>query len=76
MQIPEVAIIAKTQGQDFKIYGSNIKVLSLSPITYHSKHMAKVEVFKIGSNFEVKVTRSKIMVPLESSYHKEHTYEI
>jgi hypothetical protein len=25
-QIPEVAIIVKTQGQDFKIYGSNIKV--------------------------------------------------
>jgi hypothetical protein len=27
-QIPEVAIIDKTQGQDFKIYGLNIKVLS------------------------------------------------
>ena len=27
-QIPEVAIIVKTQGQDFKIYDSNIKVLS------------------------------------------------
>jgi hypothetical protein len=27
-QIPEVAIIVKIQGQDFKIYGSNIKVLS------------------------------------------------
>jgi hypothetical protein len=27
-QIPEVAIIVKTQGQDFKIYGSNVKVLS------------------------------------------------
>jgi hypothetical protein len=27
-QIPEVAIIVKTQVQDFKIYGSNIKVLS------------------------------------------------
>jgi hypothetical protein len=27
-QIPEVAIIIKTQGQDLKIYGFNIKVLS------------------------------------------------
>jgi hypothetical protein len=27
-QIPEVAIITKTQGQDFKIYSSDIKVLS------------------------------------------------
>jgi hypothetical protein len=52
--IPEVAIIVKTQGQDFKMYGSNIKVLSQvtchmkykSPITYHSKDMAKVKVFK------------------------------
>jgi hypothetical protein len=26
-KIPEVAIIVKTQGQDFKIFGSNIKVL-------------------------------------------------
>jgi hypothetical protein len=39
-QIPEVAIINKTQGQDFKIYSSKIKVLS------HSKDMAKVKVFK------------------------------
>jgi hypothetical protein len=43
-----------------------------SPITYHSKDMANVKVFlKSGSNF--KVTRSKIMVPLESSCHKEDT---
>jgi hypothetical protein len=27
-QTPEVAIIVKTQGQDFKIYDSNIKVFS------------------------------------------------
>jgi hypothetical protein len=27
-QIPEVAIIVKTQGQDFKIIGSSTKVLS------------------------------------------------
>jgi hypothetical protein len=54
-QIPEVIIIVKTQDQDFKIYGSNIKVLSQgtymymkykSPIIYHSKHIAKVKVFK------------------------------
>jgi hypothetical protein len=53
-QIPEVAIIVKTQGQDFKIYGSNTKGLVTrnmrmkykSPIIYHSKDMAKVKVFK------------------------------
>jgi hypothetical protein len=55
-QIPEVAIIVKTQGQDAKIYSSNIKVLSQgtmnthmkykSPITYHSKDMAEIKDFK------------------------------
>jgi hypothetical protein len=47
MQIPEVAIIVKTQGQDFKIYGSNTSNMKYkSPIPYHSKDMAKVKVFK------------------------------
>jgi hypothetical protein len=31
---------------------------------------------KSGSNFKVKVTRSKNLVPIERSYHKEYTYEI
>jgi hypothetical protein len=31
---------------------------------------------KSGSNIKVKVTMSKIMVPIERSCHKEHTYEI
>jgi hypothetical protein len=58
-QIPEVAIIVKTQGHDVKIYDSNIKVLSqgtciwntkaLSLISFkrnsHSKDIANVEVF-------------------------------
>jgi hypothetical protein len=63
-QIPEVAIVVKTQGQNFKIYGSNIKVLLQvtcmkykSPITYHSKDMAKVKILKSGLNFKVKVTK-------------------
>jgi TusA-related sulfurtransferase len=49
-----------------------------SPIAYHSKDMAKpkLKFLKSGSNFKVKVTRSKIIVPIESSCHKEHTYEI
>jgi hypothetical protein len=52
-QIPEVAIIVKTEGQDVKNYGTNKKVLVIrnthmkyeSPITYHSKDMANVKVF-------------------------------
>ena len=46
------------------------------PITCHSKDMANVKVFESGSNFKVKVTRSKILVPIERSCHKEHTYEL
>ena len=48
-----------------------------SPITSGKKVMAKVKVFfKSRSNFKVKVTRSKIMVPCERSCHKEYTYAI
>jgi hypothetical protein len=47
-----------------------------SPLTYHSKDMANVEVMESGSNFKVNVTRSKIMVALESPCHKEYIYEI
>jgi hypothetical protein len=31
---------------------------------------------KSGSNVKVKVTRSKILVPIERYCYKEHTYEI
>jgi hypothetical protein len=83
-QIPEVAIIVKTQGHDFKIYGFNINVLSQvtsirknkSPITYHSKDMAKVKVFIKWVKLQGQGHKVKIMVPLESSCHKEYTYEI
>ena len=35
-----------------------------------------LKFFKSRSNFKVKVTRSKIMVQLERSCHKEYKYEI
>jgi hypothetical protein len=47
-----------------------------SPITCHSKDMANVKVFESGSNVKVKVTRSKMLVPIERSCHEEHIYEI
>ena len=47
-----------------------------SPITSGLKIMTKVKVFKSRSNFKVKVTRSKIMVPCERSCHKEYTCAI
>jgi hypothetical protein len=65
-----------------KIYSSNIKVLSQGTCIWNSKALSltiqnirpKLKFLKSGSN--LKVTKSKIMVPLESSCHKEHTYEI
>jgi hypothetical protein len=48
-----------------------------SPITYHLKDMANVKVFlKIRSNFKVKVSRSKILVPIEKPCYEEYIYEI
>jgi hypothetical protein len=45
-----------------------------SPITYHSKDMANVKSFwKVGQTSR---SSSKIMVPIERSCHKKHTYEI
>jgi hypothetical protein len=43
------------------------------PITYHSKYMANVKVFEKCMG---QTSRSKILVPIERSCHKEHTYEI
>jgi hypothetical protein len=39
-QSPEVAIIVKTQGQDFKIYGCNIKVLSQVTCIWNTKTLS------------------------------------
>jgi hypothetical protein len=39
-QIPEVAIIVKTLDQDFKIYGSNIKVLSQVTCIWNTKALS------------------------------------
>jgi hypothetical protein len=48
-----------------------------SPLTYHSKDMANVGVFlKVGQTSKSRVQGQKLMVPLESSCHKEYTYEI
>jgi hypothetical protein len=35
-----------------------------------------IKFYKCGSNFKVKVRRSKIMVPIERNCHKENIYEI
>ena len=48
-----------------------------SPSSSGLKVMAKVKVFfKSRSNFKVKVTRSKFMIPSERSCHKEYTCAI
>ena len=50
----------------------NMKALSLAV----RKLWLRLKFFKSRSNFKVKVTRSKFMVPGERSCHKEYTYGI
>ena len=40
------------------------------------KPWPRIKFFKRRSNFKVKVTRSKMLVPMKRSCHKECTYEI
>jgi hypothetical protein len=49
-----------------------MKALSLAV----QKIWPMLKFLKSGSNFKVKVTRSKLLIPIERSRHKEHTYEI
>jgi hypothetical protein len=49
-----------------------MKALSLTI----QKIWPKLKFLKSGSNFNVKVARSKLLVPLERSCHKEDTYKI
>ena len=44
-----------------------------SPTSSGQEVMANVKVFKSRSNFKVKATRSKILVPNKRSCHKEYT---
>ena len=50
----------------------NMKALSFVV----KKLWPRLKFFKSRSNFKVKVTRSKIMVPCERSCHKEYTCAI
>ena len=50
----------------------NMKALSLLV----RKLWPRLKFIKSRSNFKVKVTRSEIMVPCESSCHKEYTSAI
>ena len=54
----------------------NAHVKYETPTVSGLEAMAKVKVFKSRSKFMVKVTRSKILVPMERSCHKECTNEI
>ena len=72
---------SRSQGQKFfcngkvlsqGMYICNMKVLPLLV----RKLLSRLKFFKSRSNVKVKVTRSKILVPMERSCHKECTYEI
>ena len=73
---------SRLQGQKF--HGTNRKVLSQGMFIWNTKALPllvrklwpRLKFFKSWSNLKVKVTRSKILVPVETSCHKECTYEI
>ena len=50
----------------------NMKAISLLV----RKSWPRLKIFKSRSNFKVKDTRSKVMVPCERSCHKEYTCTI
>jgi hypothetical protein len=54
------------------IKNTHMKSLSLTI----QKIWPMLKFLKSGSNFKVKVTRSKVMIPIKRSCHKEHTYEL
>ena len=58
----------------------NTHVKYKSYMLRYSKVIAQIKVFvarsKRRSNIKVKVTGSKILIPMERSYHKEYTCEI
>ena len=54
------------------MYICNMKALSLLV----RKLWPRLKFFESRSNFKVKVTRSKMLVPMESFCHKECIYEI
>jgi hypothetical protein len=63
----------RLQYKGFVINNMHMKLKKTLSLTIQ-KIWPKLKFLKSGSNF--KVTRSKIMVPLESYCHKKHTYEI
>ena len=72
------------QGHEVKYYGTMWKVLSQGIHMCNMKALSllvrkvcpRLKFFKSRSNFKVKVTRSKIMVPCERSCYKEYTCAI
>ena len=65
----------KNNGTNGKVTG-NIHVKYQNSNTHCSKVIAKVKVFKNGSNSKVKITGSNIVISTERSYHKEYSCEI
>ena len=67
---------SKCQGQKIKYLQKDIHVKYQSSSTHYSKVISKIDFLKNRSHSQIKVTRSKIMVPTKRSYHKEYSCEI
>jgi hypothetical protein len=71
----------QVQGHKVKNYGA-MKVLVIKNTHVKSLSLTIQKIWPMlkflesGSNFKVKVTRSKVMIRIERSCHKKQTYEI
>ena len=73
--------LVKCQGQKIKylqkdLITRDIHVKYQNSSTHYSKVISKIKFLKNRSHSQVKVTRSKIMVPMNRSYHKEYSCKI
>ena len=73
--------IGKCQGQNVEyqhnvLITRDIHVKYQSSSTHYSKLLARLKFLKSRSNSQVKITRSKILEPMERYYHMGYSCEI
>ena len=65
----------KNNGTMWKVLSQGIHMCNMKALSLLVRKLwPRLKFFKSRSNFKVKVTRSKVMVPCERSCHKEYKY--